>query len=92
MIKYKTEVSFGAPKPKIWKAEVERETKSYVYINGRRTGKMTEWDQYHDTWEDAHNFLIDTAEKRRTSAKKRFDAAMDKLAEIRCMLPDREGE
>lgn len=47
---------------KIDKVEVERETESSVWIGGRRRSKNTDYECYHDTWNDAKCHLIGLAQ------------------------------
>ncbi len=49
---------------KIKAVPVERETVHSVWVNGRKRSKVTGWDNYHSTWEDAHTFLIAEAMAR----------------------------
>ncbi len=43
---------------KIKAVQIERESIHSVWVKGRQRAKVTGWDNYHDTWEDAHTFLI----------------------------------
>jgi len=57
MKKYKTNACRWSITAKIEEVEVEREMESSVWIKGRRNAKVTEFDMYFDTWDDAHAYL-----------------------------------
>lgn len=52
---------------------------------GRRERKRGGWSNWHDTWEDAHAFLIDQSEKKATEANGRLAVAEEELARIKAM-------
>ena len=65
---------------------VERETESSVWINGRRSAKRSSYDNYFDTWREAHECILLIAKKKLRSAKMRVSAAEDRLAKIDSMV------
>lgn len=83
--KYRIDVKF--PKAEIEEVEIIRETDSYVFLptwstkrnpsGEERALKITEWYEYHDTWEAAHAVLVCKA-----SSKLRMRAANLKLLMI----------
>lgn len=85
MIKYKTKFN------KIEAIEVLRETeKQVVRLVGeteRRESKVCDWYVWHDTWEDAHAFLIAEAENEINSLRLRLEQAKGTLGQIQGMKP-----
>lgn len=83
MVKYKTD---GYGKNLIEEVEVVKETKKQLVIKQydewrkkhfeTRTAKISSYCQYHDTWEDAHAFLLGKAEKRVESARSALERAI----------------
>jgi hypothetical protein len=96
LVKFRTgNALFG---DRIEKVAVIRETKAFVYLPGRkggterRDGKRTEWTQYHDTWADAHAYLVETAEAKVVDARRRLEKAKGELGNIKGMKPPKESE
>ena len=85
MIKYKTKFN------EIEAIEVLRETeKQVVRLVGkteRRESKVCDWYMWHDTWEDAHAFLIAEAENEINSLRLQLDQAKGTLGQIKGMKP-----
>tara|TARA_R100001530_G_scaffold13727_7_gene12587 strand:+ start:4882 stop:5085 length:204 start_codon:yes stop_codon:yes gene_type:complete len=46
---------------KIEEIEIERETGTSIWIDGRRLNKRSGYENYFDTWDDAHAFLLKNA-------------------------------
>lgn len=69
--------------------EVERETDSSVWINGRRNAKTTSWDKYWDSWEEAHAYLLEKAERSLQSARRSLEMAQAKYGNIKGMKRER---
>ena len=68
----------------IEKVEIERETESSVWIKGIRKAKRThDWHNFFDTWEEAHNFLLDNSESDLKSARNRLSIAQDRNGNIK---------
>jgi hypothetical protein len=66
---FKTRVSSYSLEAKITPIEVDRSTDKSVYIGGRKSAKSTTYDQLHPTWQAAHQFLMETAERRLLAAR-----------------------
>ncbi len=67
----------------ITKVEVdERETKHSVWINGKKRAKVTNWDNYHDTWAEAKQHLMWRALQRVKVSNTRLCSAMDELIHV----------
>lgn len=91
MIQYRTG-GFSAG-GQIIPVEVVREmTKQLIVLeewNGKkhenRVAKMSEYHQYHYTWEEAHNYLVSKAEKSVEYAKRQYEYAQGQLEKIKNM-------
>ena len=61
--------------------QVERSTEKSVWVldqHGRRTkssryARRSSYDNYFPTWDEAHQFLTEEAEKKRDQARRRLD-------------------
>ena len=88
IIKYRTK-GFEAS---IEKIEVERETKRHVYSKREgRFPKRSIWRSYHDTWIEAHIFLLERAGEEVAGTKKKLDNAQMQLRRIVKLVNDTEG-
>lgn len=76
MIKYLTKFKT------IERVEVERETDSSVWVNGRRNAKRGEYWNYWNTWDDAKAFLLKEAEDNLISARLRLSKAQGEHGNI----------
>lgn len=93
LIKYRT----GWFSNSIEKVECSRETNAFVYVlkrhrgqtNERREAKTSQHAQYHDSWEDAKEYLRSKAEDVRDNAASALEIAEAKLAEFSAMKPPR---
>ena len=85
MIKYRTRFN------EIKAIEVLRETDKQVVIlvgkTERRENKVSDWSSWHDTWEDAHAFLIAEAENKVDSLRLQLEQAKGTLGQIKGMKP-----
>jgi hypothetical protein len=63
--------------------EVERETDSSVFINGRRHNKITSYECYFPTWEAAKEHLLQEHELKVLDARRRLQDASDKLGNMK---------
>lgn len=61
MIKYRLRPGFRA---EIVEVEVERETDKFVVINGRRDSKISDWQSYFDTYEQAFKHQVDSYDSK----------------------------
>jgi hypothetical protein len=63
--------------------EILRETeKQVVLMNGLRESKTTEWQSWHDSYEDAKKHLIAAAQKDINSINIRLNFAKERLEKI----------
>ena len=61
MTKYKTG-GYGGDLIEV--VEIDRETKEYVFVAGRRLFKRSSYHAYWDSWEEAHASLLYKAQQR----------------------------
>lgn len=92
VIKYRTRTYSSA----IEEVEIVRETESSVFIarnSGpeRRNAKVTTYDRYHDTWADAHAYLMVRAEFAVKHARQQLESANGNLGNIKGMKPPAGG-
>lgn len=72
-------------KEKIKSVEVERETESSVWVDGRRNAKSGQYANYFDTWLEAKSFLLCEAAADVVNAKSKLDHYKSKLQEIEAL-------
>jgi len=87
MIKYSTD-SYST---KIVKVEVDRETESSVWIKGRRTKKKSDFMTFHDSWKDAHCWLLSRAQSKLKYILIRYEERLSDVNAIEKMT-EPEGE
>jgi len=66
MIKYRTDEYSGTPEFRIAKVEIEKETDTSVWIRGMRNNKHSSFHNYFDTWQEAHEYILDLANNQVT--------------------------
>ena len=71
---------------KIEVCEVERETDKSVWIKGRRNDKITEFNRFHDSFEEAKQHLIDRHEKNIKRHRDEIHRSESELGTIRKMV------
>ena len=87
MIKYQTTKN-GI---EIQKVEVTRESKSSIWLLSR-TGeercerKISEYYQYHDTWESAYQYILYMAKSKLRQCRSALESAEVKLKEVENMV------
>lgn len=98
MIKYKTR-----NKTDIEAVDVVRETEKCVFVpsvswgrkwDGKsvsREAKISEYSRYHDTWEEAHVYLLNKLDMRTELLRQRLESAEYDLSYVRAMTKP-EGE
>lgn len=95
MIKYKINLNGHRfmPAARIAPVEVERETKTSVWISGDRKNKRSRWENYYDTWEEAHAALKSQAESVVDNVRVQLANANGKMGNIKGMKePGKEKE
>ena len=70
---------------KIEEVEAERETETSIWIKGRRNNKLSGYEAYHDTWEAAHNFLMEKATEKVESARRELERHKSALGNVKGM-------
>lgn len=95
MIKYKT----GGFGESILPVEICRESDSSIWVmrtirrtkgdiqEERRYAKVSSYERYHDSWEDAHKFLIAQAEGAVRNARLTLEIVNGRLGNIKGMKP-----
>lgn len=84
MKKYKAYFGYNTD---IEAVECDRETENSVWIKGSRRAKISEHETFHDTFEQAKDFLILRATRQLESARSTLQRAQDKLGNIKGMKP-----
>lgn len=89
---------------KIEEVEVSRETEKCVFIAGKdvrgrpadhRENKVSEYYEFHETWEAAHTRLMEIANANVLSARRRLEEANSTLGNIKgmkCPQPSQSTE
>jgi len=85
MIKYKTDEWRGEPGARILKIECERETDKCIWIGKNRHLKITESERYFDTWQEAHEYILEMAKDKVNHVKVQLDKAKGLLGNIKGM-------
>jgi len=70
---------------KITEIEVDRETDTSVWVNGKRRQKMTDYEIVHDTWGDAHSYLLAAGEARVVNARRTLEEHKSYLGNVKGM-------
>lgn len=82
MKKYKAQGYIFA---RIDEVNVERETASSVWIGGRRYLKISGYESFFDTWEEAHIYLVGEAQNKVDLARRVLDKKCSELEKLRSM-------
>lgn len=89
MQKYKlTAWLHGDPRGCIVPVEVDRESDSSVWIGGRRCAKLSGYESYFDTFEEARSRLLEQAEERVAGHRRDLEKAETFAEQVRNL---REG-
>lgn len=68
--------------------EIQKETEKFIFRNnGIREAKNTEWKNWHDSWLDAHDFLIKKQIKEISKTESRLQEHKNKLLKIQNLIP-----
>ena len=70
---------------KVERLDIEKETEKTVTINGRRENKRSDWQNWHDTFDDAKQFLVDAAQREVDGLRRRLESAKGKLGNAKGM-------
>jgi len=62
--------------------EIEKESESSVWIDGRRRSKDSSWQQYFDNFQEAKNYLIDEKIKEIDRIAERLNSVRIELNKI----------
>jgi hypothetical protein len=64
MTKYKTTSCRWDVEAEITPVEVERESDACIWIGGRRLKKVTDYEIFHDSWDEAYAFMLKKATEK----------------------------
>jgi hypothetical protein len=92
MIKYRIDFGYHDAYAKIEEVEVERESKSSVWINGRRNAKRSDYHNYFDTWLDAKQAIVNRQESRCASLRRQLEVSNSVLGNINGLKPPTTSE
>jgi hypothetical protein len=95
MKKYKTSACRWNIDARIEEIEVERATTASVWINGRRNAKVTDYDMYHDTWDEAQSYLFRKCNEKIENAKRKIlelEKARQKVLALMILKPEGNGD
>jgi hypothetical protein len=91
--KYRTEVK--DPRALIVPVDVLRETEHCVFLPAKKTklhplgerreSKLTEFDEYHDSWDLAHKSLTEKAERKILNAQMSLERAREFADKVKAM-------
>jgi hypothetical protein len=74
---------------------IERESESCVWINisGRssRSNKKSSYDRYHDTWEEAHAYLVARCQRSVDALKEQLQKARTSLGQVESLKKPAEA-
>lgn len=73
------------PRAYIREVEVDRVTDKSIFANGRREGRYVNYSQYHETWEDAWNYLREKSEEAIAYAEKKLKIAQEAKSDVLAM-------
>lgn len=85
MIKFKTDNIRWGIEAKITPVEVDKETDTSVWIGGRRAYKVSNYEVYHDTWRNAHAYLLSNANVHAKVAQRNLEVANSNLGNVKGM-------
>ena len=86
MIKYKTRSTKCGVQAEIVEVEISRETDRSVWLpGGRIERKMCDYHLYHDTWQDANDYLLRIADEQVDIAQNKLERARRRRAEVLAM-------
>lgn len=83
MKKYLARLLLSSPSIQI--VDVERESESSVWLDGRRCAKRSSYENYCDTWQEAHQLFVNLAEQEKAHAESRLFYATRNLNAIAAM-------
>lgn len=97
IIKWKTE---RYNRSSIVRIECTRETEHTVWMMGRwgkknkenKAAKISDWGRYHDSWAQAHAYLLEKAERSLVYAQKALEDAHEELRKVESLEePDEQA-
>jgi len=84
MIKYRTTMWEGIPDPKIMEFQYEKETDKSIWTkDGSVFRKESARHRFHNSWEEAHEYILNLANDRVTFSILRLERATSLLGNIK---------
>lgn len=65
---------------------VERSTESSVWMGGRRRARTSEYEQYWETWQEAHAYLLRRVTNTVRVCRNELERAEQRMAQIKSMV------
>lgn len=75
------------PGTEIDPVEIERETEEFVYINGRRNAKNSDYGNYFSSWVEAHSYLMARHSAAVSRHKASVRSAEENLRKVEALKP-----
>ncbi len=72
----------------IQKVQCDSETDSFVFINGCRIKKYSDFEQYHSTFDQARNYLVAELRGDIRQAREKADLVEKTLNKVLTMQPE----
>lgn len=69
---------------------VDKHNDKSVWIKGRRSARISSFDSYFPTWEQAHEALLASAEVELDAKKRQMDRARSNLETVKAMKPPKD--
>lgn len=73
--------------PRIDAVEIEKFSDSSVWVEGRRRARISTYDCYFPTWEEARDILMHDAEVELNHARRRLERAQGYHGNVKGMKP-----
>ena len=72
--------------------DVDRANETSVFIGGKRKARRSSWETYHETWDAAHDFLLEAARMSHQHAQRNLDRARSALEAVKAMKPPADAK
>jgi hypothetical protein len=70
--------------PAIVPVEIERHSGASIWlVGGKRRARISDWQSYFKTWEEAKNHLLETQQAEVDNAQKRLDHQLKRLERVK---------
>lgn len=72
---------------KIEEIEADKIEEKSVWIKGRRRNRISDWESFFKTWDEAKAFMVDRLENELAAAKQELDKARSNLEAAKALKP-----